>query len=131
MTDQEALFNYRLRQAEETLQDAEKLFSTSATSRSVTNRAYYAVFYATLALFLRKGVQLHTSKHAGVIALFDKEFVHKGIIDKDYSRILHKLFEARQELDYKEFIAILPEDVEEHIQKAKRFLGYVKKLCEE
>ncbi len=41
MTDREALFLYRLKQAEETLLDAEKMLSDNLSPRSITNGAYY------------------------------------------------------------------------------------------
>lgn len=68
MTDRETLFEYRMKEAEETLLDAEKMIESGLTPRSVMNRAYYAMFYATLALFLHSNVNPKTSKHAGVIA---------------------------------------------------------------
>jgi uncharacterized protein (UPF0332 family) len=42
------------------------------------NRAYYAMFYAVLALLQRIGRV--PSRHAGVISLFDTEFVLKAAI---------------------------------------------------
>ena len=85
MTDKDSLFLYRLKQAEETLLDAEKMLKGDLTPRSITNRAYYSMFYALLALFIKTDVNIKTSKHSGVITLFDKEFVKTGKIDKYYS----------------------------------------------
>ena len=85
MTDKEALFAYRLKQAEETLLDAERMLQGSFSSRSITNRAYYSMFYAVLALFLKADMRIKTSKHIGVISIFDKEFILTGKIDKYYS----------------------------------------------
>lgn len=48
MTDSEALYSYRLTQAEETLAEAERMFAEGFSPRSITNRAYYAMFYALL-----------------------------------------------------------------------------------
>lgn len=70
MTDRQTLFLYRIGQAEETLSDAEKMLQNNLSPRSVTNRAYYSMFYAVLALFINEGVSLKTSKHAGVISIF-------------------------------------------------------------
>ena len=50
MTDRENLFRYRLREAEDTLADAEQMLAGGVSPRSVVNRAYYAVFYFILAL---------------------------------------------------------------------------------
>jgi len=78
MTDKQALCAYRLAQAEETLLDARKMLQNNLSPRSIINRAYYAMFYAVLALFLKADINLKTSKHTGVISIFDKEFVHAG-----------------------------------------------------
>jgi uncharacterized protein (UPF0332 family) len=45
------LVRYRLEQANEALADAEFLFAGQRGPRSIVNRAYYAMFYAVLALF--------------------------------------------------------------------------------
>ena len=62
------------------------------------NRSYYAMFYAVLALLAVR--QLETSKHAGVISLFDREFVNAGIFPRELSRWLHQAFRQRLAADY-------------------------------
>ncbi|NJN63373.1 MAG: hypothetical protein HC795_19310 [Coleofasciculaceae cyanobacterium RL_1_1] len=42
------------------------------------------MFYALLGLLATKG--LGTSKHSGVISLFDREFVRTGIFPRGYRR---------------------------------------------
>ncbi len=128
MTDKQTLAVYRLKQAEETLSDAERMLKDNMSPRSIVNRAYYSAFYAALALFLHTDIKLKTSKHAGVIALFDKEFIHAGKIDKHYSTILHRLFKARQESDYKEFVELSCEDADGFVKLAKEFLDNIKKV---
>lgn len=126
MTDKEALFTYRLKQAEETLLDAERMLQGSFSSRSITNRAYYSMFYAVLALFLKADMRIKTSKHIGVISIFDKEFILAGKIDKYYSEILHKMFNIRQKGDYKDLIEIAIEEAAEHVRLANEFIEYIK-----
>lgn len=53
MTDKETLYFYRLKQAEETLYEAEKMVKENFSPRSIINRAYYSMFYAILALFVK------------------------------------------------------------------------------
>lgn len=53
------------------------------------------MFYGVLALFIQEGTDIRTSKHAGVIGLFDREFVHSGKLPVEYSQMLHRLFDAR------------------------------------
>lgn len=127
MTDKETLFTYRLKQGEETLSDAKKMLQDKLSPRSIINRAYYAAFYAVLALFLKTDINLKTSKHTGIISIFDREFVNTEKIDKHYSKILHKLFEARQEGDYKELITFSLEDGIEFVRLAEDFLEGIKK----
>lgn len=96
--------------------------------RSIINRAYYAMFYTLLALFIRTDINVKTSKHIGVISLFDKEFVKTGKIDKRYSIILHDTFDARQEGDYKEFIKFSLENAAEFVKFAEELVEGVKKI---
>lgn len=126
MTYREDLFTYRINQAEETITDVEKMIQSKVSPRSIINRAYYSMFYAVLALFLNTGINLKTSKHVGIISIFDKEFVHTGKIDKQYSKILHKMFEIRQEGDYKELTKLSLEDAVESLKFAKEFLIAIK-----
>lgn len=131
MTDKQQLFEYRMKQAKETLADAEKMLIQNLGPRSIINRAYYSMFYAILALFLKTGVSLKTSKHTGVISIFDKEFVHTGKIDKMYSKSLHRMFDARLESDYKEMTIVTKEDASNAVNIAKVFLENVIKLAKE
>ena len=73
--------NYRLEQAQEALDDAKYLIDGNRSPQSIVNRSYYAMFYAALALLQK--ISKAPSKHSGVISLFDKEFVIKGIFAKD------------------------------------------------
>ena len=126
MTDKQALLAYRLKQAEETFADAEKMLQNALSPRSIINRAYYSIFYAILALFLHRDINPKTSKHSGVITIFDRDLVHTGKIEKHYSKIVHKMFDTRQRVDYKELVETPVEDAEECVRLAKEFLHYVK-----
>ncbi|MDI6753239.1 MAG: HEPN domain-containing protein [Thermodesulfobacteriota bacterium] len=128
MTDKQTLLAYRLKQAEETFTDAEKMLANHLSSRSIINRAYYAVFYAILALFLHYDINPKTSKHSGVITIFDRDLVHSGKLGKDYSKIAHKLFETRQQVDYKELVEVSDDDARECLRLARVFLNVVKNL---
>lgn len=126
MTDKEALLAFRLREAEETLADAQTLLEAGGSTRTVINRSYYAMFYGLLALFIQEETEIRTSKHAGVIGLFDKAFIHSGKLPIEYSRTLHRLFDARQESDYKEFVQYSEEEARRFFAMAEAFLCAVK-----
>ena len=68
------LAKHRLERAENTLLDAQIYFK-NATLSSTVNRIYYAMFYAVNGLLIAKG--LSSSKHSGVRALFNKEFINR------------------------------------------------------
>jgi uncharacterized protein (UPF0332 family) len=115
----EALLRHRIAQAGETLREAEILVG-GAAPRGAINRAYYAMFYALLALLATR--QRGTSKHSGVISLFDREFVKTGLFPRELSRALHLAFDRRQKHDYGEMMPATVEMAEETLRDAKAFV---------
>lgn len=128
MTELETLFTYRLQEAEETLADAVQMLDGNVSPRSVVNRAYYTMFYAVLALFIRFGTVHRTSKHAGIIGIFNKEFVRTGKIEIRFAKMLNTIFEARLEGDYKGLIVLTHDHAQDAVKKAGEFLTAVKEL---
>lgn len=121
------LIEYRLAQAKETLRESELLLEAAAFRGSV-NRSYYAMFYAVLSLLATRG--LGTSKHGGVMSFFDREFVKAGLVDKQFSRSLHRAFDERQANDYGELLKPdqtlalgLLQQAQEFVQEIERQLG--------
>lgn len=117
------LVSLRLKQAQETLDDARALLEAGRTSRSVVNRAYYAMFYAVLALLQTTGKV--ASKHAGAIALFDKEFVHAGVFPVELSQALHEAFDERHKSDYETVKTASRNDAAALFAKAEQFVARV------
>ena len=118
-----ALVTYRFEQADESL-DAARVLLEKTLDRPAINRAYYAMFYAVLAL-LATGKQ-ETSKHSGAISLFDKEFVKPGAFTKDFSRWLHEAFDLRQRPDYAIEFQVTGKEAEMTLEHAVSFVGEVK-----
>ncbi|MDD5675843.1 MAG: HEPN domain-containing protein [Chitinivibrionales bacterium] len=79
------LVKYRLQRSGETLDEAELLLNARKLPGAV-NRIYYAVFYAAGALLLKHG--LSSAKDAGLISLFHKEIVNKGVLENEFGKIL-------------------------------------------
>ncbi len=121
-----ALVKYRLEQAKTSLDDAKFLLDGNRSPQGVVNRAYYAMFYAAMALLQRIGKI--PSKHTGVISLFDTEFVLKGDFPKELSKDLHRAFELRQVTDYKTCRPLSREQSEDIIIRAKHFVEAVDKF---
>lgn len=90
---------------------------------SSVNRIYYSMFYAVNALLLSKGIS--SSKHSGVLALFNKEFISKDIIDKEKGRFFAEIFEFRQKADYKDLVEFKKEDVEVWLEQADNFISSI------
>lgn len=116
----QTLTQYRLEQARTALNDARFLLEGFRSPQSIVNRAYYAMFYAALALLQKIGKI--PSKHIGVISLFDTEFVLKGLFSKEFSRNFHKAFELRQVSDYRVMERLTHLKAEETLTKANDFV---------
>ena len=118
----------RLKQARETLEEAEVLFEQDFW-RGTINRTYYAMFYAVLALAADKEVAI--SKHTHAIAFLDKEFIKKGIFPKEISRALHVGFDERQTNDYGEIWDIEYTEAQNNLKEAKSFVKTIEDYFKE
>jgi uncharacterized protein (UPF0332 family) len=130
MNDSETIFNYRMRQTEETLAEAVKMLETGFSPRSIVNRSYYAMFYAVLALFIHSNTPHKTSKHSGVIGVFNKEFIRTGKLDARFAKMLYDLFDERMELDYRDFAEVSEEDSRNAVLSAQEFVSEIRKFTE-
>ena len=115
---------HRLHQATESLEEAQYLFAGSKSLRSVTNRLYYGMFYAVLALLIYQPYAY--SKHSGVLAYFNKRFVKGGLFSKTMGRALNNAFELRQEGDYREYFELSKDQVEPLLDEAANFVAAVR-----
>jgi uncharacterized protein (UPF0332 family) len=83
-------------------------------------RTYYAAFYAASALLLSRGRD--RTKHSGVLAAINKDFVRTGALETEAGRALGWLFELRGIGDYGETSHVPPEDAREALAAARRFV---------
>ncbi len=119
------LTKYRLEKAQNTLSDAKK-YIEEATPESTVNRIYYAMFYAVNALLIANG--LSSTKHSGVRAIFNKEFINEGLVKKELGKFYSEMFDNRQEGDYRDFVKFEKEDVKFWLEKATEFVDVVESL---
>lgn len=128
MTPEEReLVRYRLHRAQEALDEAALLYEKGHLNTCV-NRLYYACFYAVSALLLAEGKS--SSKHSGIRALFNKEWVKTGRISSEYGRFYRRLYDSRQKGDYGDFVQFEDADVTSWLQEARRFVVTVTSLAE-
>ncbi len=123
--DRTAIINYRLEQAQQAAKDAKLLLDNGSFSASV-NRIYYSIFYVISALALKNS--FITSKHQQLIGWFNKNFIHKKIVDKRLGKIVKAAFEQRSESDYGEFVEYNKCDVEDLYNDMKEFISTVSLL---
>ncbi|MEW6203061.1 MAG: HEPN domain-containing protein [bacterium] len=119
------LAKYRLEKAKNTLLDAKK-YIEDATLVSVVNRIYYAMFYAVSALLITK--ELFSSKHSGILSLFSREIINKGLMERQYGKFYSEMFNNRQEGDYKDFTEFEKKDVEDWLKMAEKFISEIEDL---
>lgn len=122
------LMKYRLEMARERLHSSKVLFEAGSYKDSI-GRSYYAMFTAVRALLAMEGQDF--SKHAGVIAYFQKEFVKTGKVDRKYSKYISQAFQIRNNTDYADFFIVSVQDAKEQYEKAKEFLKVIEKYLSE
>jgi uncharacterized protein (UPF0332 family) len=118
----------RLEQAHESLKEAETL-KNNGLFRGTINRAYYAMFYAVMALAVQKFYI--SSKHAGMIAFFDKEYIKTNIFPVDLSRYLHLGFDRRQSSDYGEVWTVDEDEASLGLAQATEFVQAIEAYLKE
>ena len=122
------LTRYRMDSAKEKLASA-KLLLDAGQYRDSIGRSYYAIFTAVRAILAKDKVDF--SKHAGVIAYFQKEYIKTGIFDKQYSKYLQTAFQIRNNCDYDDFFIASKQDAQEQYDRAEKMLKVVLEyICE-
>lgn len=116
------LIKYRLSSAKEKLNSAKVLLEAGLYKDSV-GRSYYAIFSAIRAVLAVR--QVDFSKHAGVIAYFQKEFIKTEVFDKKYSKYLQQAFQIRNSCDYDDFFIVSKLDAEEQYIRATEMLTVI------
>lgn len=127
MTWKPDIIKYRREKAAETLEDARILFEKKRWFSTV-NRIYYAFFYEIIALLHLRN--LSSSKHSGVKALFNENFIKTGIVGVEIGRFFNKIFEFRQKGDYQDFVQFEEEDVKDWLDKADSYMKELEKCIE-
>lgn len=128
MTDEErnAITKYRTEKAIQTLEDARQIAEIKRWSSAV-NRLYYSIYYAATALLISNG---HISRtHSGMMSLLNQYYVTTGILTKEDSKLIKRLFDLRQESDYDDFIDVEEEDVMHYLPEVETLVQKIISLC--
>ena len=119
------LSKHRFGRAEEELQTAELLLRSHSYRQSI-NRSYYAIFHAIRAVNALDGFD--SSKHSGVIAHFNQEYVKTGLFEKEASKIIRGASELREQADYEDFYSATEDEAASVLHGARGFIDKVEKF---
>lgn len=124
----EELAKYRFEASEDALVDA-KLMLENDRYKNALNRAYYSIFYAIRSV--NALLDFDSSKHSGVIAFFNQNYVKEGIFPKELSKIIRLASENREKADYLDFFVASKSEAEKQVGRAEEFREYIGKYLEE
>ena len=116
------LAGYRMDRAKEMLVAARENLEIGQYKTSL-NRSYYAIFHAMRAMNILKGFD--SSKHSGVIAFFNKEYLKENILDRILSIVIKNSAFLREKSDYDDFYIASKQEAEKQLEEAERFLDAV------
>ena len=114
------LAKYRLDKAREILTEAKDSLEQSHFGLAV-NRSYYAMFTSARALLALKEVD--SSKHSGVISLFNQHILKPELIPTEFGKFLREAKNMREDADYGDFVKITREDAETQLDRARDFVA--------
>lgn len=121
------LSQYRFQRACEDYETAQLLLKSKNLKASV-NRSYYAIFHALRSVTALD--QFDSSKHSGIIAYINRNYVKEGIFDKGFSKMLDSAYRLREKSDYEDFMIISIEMATEQLKKAEMILNIVRNHLE-
>jgi uncharacterized protein (UPF0332 family) len=119
---------YRMQKAKEILIEASDSLQQKHYGLSVT-RSYYAMFSAARALLALK--EMDSSKHSGIISLFNQHIIKEGLFPKEIGKFLPKAKDLREEADYGDFVEITEKDARIQLERAQQFIEAAEKTIED
>ena len=117
------LSKYRFETSVEDLEDA-KIMYQNGRYKNALNRGYYSIFHAIRSVIALDGFD--SSKHSGVIAFFNQNYVKTGIFPKELSKIIRAASENREKADYLDFFIASKSEAEKQIERAEQFQKYIR-----
>lgn len=116
------LSSYRLEKAKRNLEVVSLLIEDEYYNFAI-NRAYYAAFDAMRAVNALDGFD--SSKHSGVIAHFNQNYIKTGLFNTETSKVIKKASILREKSDYEDFFEATKKDAEEAFESVQQFINDV------
>lgn len=113
-----------LKHADEKLRAARVLLDAEAPG-DAASRAYYAAFHAVTAALLSIGESY--SSHGQMLGAFNRRFVHTGLVPKDFTTLLNRLFEDRQTGDYDLAIGVSHDEAQQDLEHAAVIVATIRR----
>ncbi|MEM8524495.1 MAG: HEPN domain-containing protein [Bacteroidota bacterium] len=115
----EELSKYRIEHSKESLEEA-KILGASGHWNTTANRLYYSCFYIASAYLVINGFKAST--HAGTKKIFNKELVANSLIDSSAGLLYNKLFNLRQDADYRDYSDVTQKEIEPMIEQVEELI---------
>jgi uncharacterized protein (UPF0332 family) len=110
----------KLTQAQDALKEAEALLAAGAELSFVMNSLYYAFLYPMLGML--QAITIPAPTQSAAVALFEREFVMNGEVDRRFLDAARKAFELRPSCACEGQKQISREDVERLLPVCREFL---------
>lgn len=122
------LSKYRFETCLENLEDARIMFE-NGRYKNALNRAYYSIFHAVRSVISLDGFD--SSKHSGVTAYFNQNYVKTGVFPKEMSKMIRDAMEHREKADYLDFYIASKDEAAKQIERAEEFSKIIRKYLVE
>ena len=122
------LSKYRYETSLENLEDARIMYD-NGRYKNALNRAYYSIFHAIRSVVALDGFD--SSKHSGLIAHFNQNYVKTGVFSKELSKIIRAASENREKADYLDFFIASKDEAEKQIKRAELFSESIREFLKE
>jgi len=84
------------------------------------------MFSAVRALLALKEVD--SSKHSGIISLFNQHFIKTKIINASYGRMLRKAQYSRERSDYGDYVVVTIDEARNQINNAEKLIVEIERV---
>lgn len=94
---------------------------------TLANRLYYAAFHAVSAVLIKNEIPVRS--HKGAILMFNRDYVHTGIVSREDGALFSQLEGLREAGDYNCYIDTTEEQITPFIERTRVFVEKMRTLC--